>query len=131
MPGQSVGAEMFAVRYFVKDVSASIKYYSDAFDFELAQQYGPAMAILTKDNLTLWLAGPASSAVQAEKKVNPDIMPGFNRIVVLTDDIKNVTARALDCGGRVRIDIGSGPTGEQSILEDPDGNLIELFSSRP
>ncbi|MGO6908065.1 VOC family protein, partial [Rhizobium ruizarguesonis] len=80
---------MFAVRYFVKDVSASIKYYSDAFDFELAQQYGPAMAILTKDNLTLWLAGPASSAVQAEKKVNPDIMPGFNRIVVLTDDIKN------------------------------------------
>jgi len=56
---------MASIRYLVKDVETSIAFYTNALGFELQQQYGPAMAIVTKNDLTLWLAGPPSSAAQA------------------------------------------------------------------
>ena len=55
---------MASVRYFVHEVDASIAFYTTHFGFALQQQFGPAMAILTHDGLTLWLAGPTASAAR-------------------------------------------------------------------
>ena len=56
---------MASVRYLVNDVDASVKFYTEALGFKLEQQFGPAMAIVSRAELTLWLAGPMSSAAKA------------------------------------------------------------------
>ena len=53
---------MTAVRYIVRDVDQAVAFYTGALGFALRQQYGPAMAIVTRGDLALWLAGPAASA---------------------------------------------------------------------
>ena len=53
---------MAQVRYFVADVEAAVRFYVDALGFRVVQQFGPAMAIIENDDLTLWLAGPGASA---------------------------------------------------------------------
>ena len=53
---------MAYVRYLVNDVQKAVDFYSAHFDFTVQQQFGPAMAILKRGDLTLWLAGPHASA---------------------------------------------------------------------
>ncbi len=38
---------MVTVRYLVKDVETSLKFYVESLGFKLEQQYGPAMAIVS------------------------------------------------------------------------------------
>ena len=49
---------MTVVRYLVRDVDAAVAFYTRHLGFELKQQFGPAMAIARRAELTLWLAGP-------------------------------------------------------------------------
>lgn len=56
---------MASIRYLVHNVDESVQFYTGALGFTLVEQYGPAMAIVKNKDLTLWLAGPASSAAQA------------------------------------------------------------------
>jgi hypothetical protein len=42
-----------------------VAFFVDALEFALERQFGPNMAILTRDDATVWLAGPGSSASQA------------------------------------------------------------------
>ena len=53
---------MATARYLVNDVDMSVAFYTEQFGFTLQQQFGPAMAILSRGDLTLWLAGPMASA---------------------------------------------------------------------
>ena len=53
---------MAQIRYIVNDVDAAVDFYVSNLGFQLEQQYGPAMAILLKDDLLLWVAGPGASA---------------------------------------------------------------------
>jgi catechol 2,3-dioxygenase-like lactoylglutathione lyase family enzyme len=52
---------MASVRDLVQDVDQAIAFYT-RLGFTLRQQFGPAMAIVVHDDLTLWLAGPRASA---------------------------------------------------------------------
>ena len=54
---------MASVRYLVHDVDQAVAFYT-GLGFTLRQQFGPAMAILARDDLTLWLAGPRASAAK-------------------------------------------------------------------
>ena len=38
---------MAAFRYLVKDVEASVQFYTEALGFKVVQQFGPAMAIVS------------------------------------------------------------------------------------
>ena len=53
---------MAAFRYIVHDVTEAVSFYRDPLGFELVQQFGPEMAIVTRGDLQLWLAGPPASA---------------------------------------------------------------------
>ena len=55
---------MATIRYLVSDVERSIAFYTGRLGFKLEQQMGPAIAMVSKDDLTLWLAGPKSSAAR-------------------------------------------------------------------
>jgi predicted enzyme related to lactoylglutathione lyase len=43
------------------------------------------------------------------------------------DDIDAEVARLRDTGAQFRNDIIEGPGGKQILLQDPSGNVIELF----
>ena len=52
---------------------------------------------------------------------------GWNRIHLIVDDIDAEVARLRAAGASFRNDVLSGPGGKQVLLQDPSGNVIELF----
>lgn len=118
---------MASVRYLVNDVDSSVQFYTENLGFELKQQFGPAMAILSKGDLTLWLAGPMSSAAQPMPNGERPKPGGWNRFVFQVEDIKDLVSGMKSKGIKFRNEILKGPGGSQILCEDPSGNVIELF----
>ena len=119
--------EMVNVRYMVDDVPTAIDFYIKHLDFELRTSAAPAFADVTRGNLRLLLSGPASSAGRPMPDGAKPGPGGWNRIHLLVGDITSEVARLRDAGLRFRNDIVTGPGGSQILLEDPSGNVIELF----
>jgi catechol 2,3-dioxygenase-like lactoylglutathione lyase family enzyme len=115
------------VRYLVTDVDAAIAFYTERLGFTLQQQMGPAFAIVARDGLSLWLAGPKSSAARAMPDGRKPEPGGWNRLVLELDDLEAEVATLREAGATFRNAIVTGPGGKQILLEDPDGNPIELF----
>jgi catechol 2,3-dioxygenase-like lactoylglutathione lyase family enzyme len=116
-----------AIRYLVTDVDAAIAFYTERLGFSLEQQMGPAFAIVTRDALSLWLAGPKSSAARAMPDGRKPEPGGWNRLVLEVDDLEARVAALKSAGVSFRNEVVTGPGGRQVLLEDPDGNPIELF----
>jgi catechol 2,3-dioxygenase-like lactoylglutathione lyase family enzyme len=120
---------MATVRYLVGDVERSIAFYTNTLGFKLDQSMAPAFARVSKDDLTLWLAGPKSSAARAMADGRRPEPGGWNRFVVEMDDLAARVAEMKRAGARFRNDVVTGPGGKQILLEDPDGNVVELFEA--
>lgn len=118
---------MTAFRYIVSDVDEAVAFYTTVLDFELEEQYGPAMALVRRQDSTLWLAGPPSSAARPMPDGSQPVPGGWNRIVIEVDDLAAQVERLRATGARLRNDIVIGPGGRQVLVEDPSGNPIELF----
>ena len=118
---------MATIRYLVKDVERSIAFYTKRLGFRLDQSMAPAFARVSKDELTLWLAGPKSSAARAMPDGRSPEPGGWNRFVLEVDDLSARVAEMKRAGLRFRNDIVVGPGGKQILLEEPDGNVVELF----
>lgn len=56
---------------------------------------------------------------------------GWNRFELVVDDLQAEVARLRSKGLRFRNDVVTGPGGSQILLEDPSGNLVELFQPAP
>ena len=119
--------EMVNVRYMVDDVPTAIDFYIKHLGFELRTSAAPAFADVTRGNLRLLLSGPASSAGRPMPDGTKPGPGGWNRIHLIVDDIASEVDRLRDAGLRFRNDIVTGPGGSQILLEDPSGNVIELF----
>ena len=119
------------VRYLVDDVDAAIAFYTTRLGFALMQRIGPAFARVSRGDLVLWLAGPASSAARAMPDGGRPTPGGWNRLVIEVDDIAGTVADLRRAGARFRNDIVTGPGGKQILLEDPSANPIELFEAAP
>jgi len=115
------------VRYMVDNVSESCEFYTTHFGFRVERQYGEAMAILSKDDLNLWLAGPSSSAAQPMKDGSKPIPGGWNRFVFEIDDIDTMVANLKSNGMKFKSEIIRGGGRSQILCEDPSGNVIELM----
>lgn len=120
---------MPAVRYFVSDVDRSLEFYK-LLGFHLVEKWGPAIAIVERDGLQLWLSGPTSSAAKPMPDGRNPEPGGWNRMVVLTQDFEGLVAELKANGTTFRNEPLTGPGGTQVLVEDPDGNPIELFSPR-
>jgi catechol 2,3-dioxygenase-like lactoylglutathione lyase family enzyme len=121
---------MATVRYLVSDVELSRAFYTKHLGFALQQQFGPAMAILTRGDLTFWLAGPMASAARPMPDGRTPEPGGWNRIVLEVQDLPAIAARMREAGVRFRNEIVDGPGGRQILCEDPSGNVVELFERR-
>ena len=121
---------MAAVRYLVRDVDESIGFYVERLGFSLEARMGPAFAVVERDGLKLWLAGPQSSAARPMPDGSAPEPGGWNRLVLEVDDVASHAERLRGAGVEFRNDPVSGPGGTQILLEDPSGNPIELFTPR-
>jgi catechol 2,3-dioxygenase-like lactoylglutathione lyase family enzyme len=119
--------EVINVRYMVDDVDEAIVFYTKFLDFELLTSAAPAFADVKRGNLRLLLAGPKSSAGRPMADGTKPGPGGWNRIHFLVDDLDAEVARLRDAGARFRNDIIEGPGGKQILLQDPAGNIVELF----
>ena len=54
---------MGIIRYLVNEIAESVAFYTEKLGFKLQNSLGP-FAIITKDDLTLWLADPRTLAAR-------------------------------------------------------------------
>jgi catechol 2,3-dioxygenase-like lactoylglutathione lyase family enzyme len=119
--------EMVNVRYMVDDVGAAIEFYTKHLGFEPRLVAGPAFADVTRGNLRLLLSGPASSAGRPMPDGATPGPGGWNRIHLVVPDLAAEVARLRAAGVSFRNDVVTGPGGSQILIEDPAGNVVELF----
>ena len=116
-----------AIRYIVSNVDESIAFFVDALGFALERQFGPNMAIVTRDDATVWLAGPGASASQPMPDGTRPEPGGWSRLVLVVDDLDGLVDTLRARGAPFRNEILKGPGGRQILVDDPSGNCIELF----
>jgi catechol 2,3-dioxygenase-like lactoylglutathione lyase family enzyme len=117
------------VRYIVNDVPASVAFYTDRLGFRIDAQSGPYFAALSRGGVQLLLSpttgpGGASQAMPNGDKPAPG---GWNRMVLDTPDLQADVDKLRKEGVRFRNDIIIGLGGNQILLDDPSGNIVELF----
>ncbi|HEY5809198.1 MAG TPA: VOC family protein, partial [Povalibacter sp.] len=117
------------VRYIVNDVDAAITFYSRNLEFRVTAQSGPYFAILSRENMQLVLSPPkgpggGSQPMPDGRRPEPG---GWNRIIVQSSNLDREVEVLKNAGVVFRNDIVAGPGGRQILLEDPSGNLVELF----
>ena len=120
-------ADLVSVRYMVDDVDSSIDFYTRHLGFSVRTSFAPAFADVTRGNLRLLLSGPSSSAGRPMPDGRQPRPGGWNRIHLLVDDIAAEVEALRTAGLTFRNDVVTGPGGRQILLEDPSGNVIELF----
>ena len=119
--------DMVNVRYMVDDVDEAVAFYTKHLGFDLLSSASPAFAAVSRGKLRLLLAGPQSSAGRPMPDGRKPSPGGWNRLHFIVDDIDAEVAGLRDAGATFRNDIVTGPGGKQILLEDPSGNVVELF----
>jgi len=119
--------QMVNVRYMVDDVKAAVDFYTGHLGFRVRTNAAPAFADVTRGNLRLLLAGPKSSAGRPMPDGRKPEPGGWNRIHFIVPDLPAEVMRLRDEGVSFRNEIVTGPGGKQILIEDPAGNVVELF----
>ena len=119
--------ETVNVRYMVDDVAAAMDFYTTHFGFKELSTALPAFADVSRGKLRLLLSGPISSAGRPMPDGARPGPGGWNRIHLVTSDLAGEVARLKAAGVTFRNDVVTGPGGSQILVQDPAGNLVELF----
>ncbi|MEU4746036.1 VOC family protein [Actinosynnema sp. NPDC023658] len=119
--------ELASVRYLVDDVRAAVGFYTTHLGFTVDFDAAPAFAAVVRGPLRLLLAGPTSSAARPMPDGAVPGPGGWNRIHLVVDDLDAEVARLRAADVPFRNDIVDGPGGRQVLLQDPAGNVVELF----
>lgn len=117
------------VRYIVTDVASALDFYTAQLGFAELMHPAPAFAMLARGALRLALSapgGPGGGGQDMPDGRHPE-PGGWNRISLPVDDLVAEVDRLRTAGARFRNDIVIGVGGKQILLDDPDGNPIELF----
>jgi catechol 2,3-dioxygenase-like lactoylglutathione lyase family enzyme len=117
---------MVSVRYMVDDVEKAVAFYTAFLGFDVLNKF-PAFADVARGNLRLLLSGPMSSAGRPMTDGARPGPGGWNRIHLIVDDIDAEVARLRGAGAPFRNEMVEGPGGKQILLQDPSGNVVELF----
>jgi len=116
---------MASVRYIVSDVDKSVAFYRDRLGFDVTIHNPGKFASMKRDDLDLFMNVPgAGSAGKAGGHPEPG---GWSRFMIVTKDLDGMVEELRSAGSSFRGDIAEGGAGRQILLEDPSGNVVELF----
>jgi predicted enzyme related to lactoylglutathione lyase len=116
---------MASIRYIVKDIDSSVVFYREMLAFSVEMHNPGKFAALVRDDLTVYLSAPgAGSGGTAGGNPEPG---GWNRFMIITTDIDGLIGRLTNAGAKFRGEVSEAGAGRARLLEDPSGNLIELF----
>ena len=113
------------VRYQVHDIDRAVAFYTEHLGFQTTQRTGP-IAVVSRGDLHLLFSGPASSGSRPMPDGRRQEPGGWNRIVLYVDSLDATVTALTASGARFRNQAETGPGGKQILVEDPDGNPIEL-----
>jgi catechol 2,3-dioxygenase-like lactoylglutathione lyase family enzyme len=121
--------DIVSVRYIVDDVPAAVAFYTGHLGFEVQMDASPGFAALSRGALRLLVNAPRGpgGASQAMPDGHQPMPGGWNRIQLSVTDLAAEVERLRSAGLRFRNDIVHGRGGAQILLEDPAGNVVELF----
>ena len=116
---------MAFIRYIVNDIDKSVDFYRDRLGFAVEKHNPGKFAELTREDLHLFLNAPgAGSAGKAGGNPQPG---GWSRFMVVTDDLDVMIDELRKAGASFRGDVAEAGAGRQILLQDPSGNVVELF----
>jgi catechol 2,3-dioxygenase-like lactoylglutathione lyase family enzyme len=116
------------VRYFVDDLEAAVDFYCRLLGFEAELRPSPTFAMLYRGELRLLLSLPVGTHVMPDGTVPQP--GGWNRISLRVSNLADTVAALRSQGARFRNEIVSGPAVDIALVQDPAGNLVELFQAR-
>jgi catechol 2,3-dioxygenase-like lactoylglutathione lyase family enzyme len=119
-------------RYIVNDVDAAIDFYTRHLGFKVEMHPAPPFAEISRGDMHLYLTQPSSPGVGggATMPSGEQQKPGgWNRIHLLVEELDGTIAKLKSAGCRFRSGVIQGAGGKQILLEDPSGNLVELFEA--
>ena len=115
---------MASVRYIVNDVDEAVDFYRDRLGFAVEKHAPGKFAALIREDLHLFLNVPGAGSAG---KAGGDPQPGgWSRFMIVTDDLDGMIEELRSAGATFRGDVAEG-AGRQILLEDPSGNVVELF----
>jgi catechol 2,3-dioxygenase-like lactoylglutathione lyase family enzyme len=117
-----------SVRYIVSSVDEAIPFYTDLLGFRVDMHPAPGFASLSRGDLRLLLNQPGAGA--AGQTVGGGQVPapgGWNRFQLEVEDIDATVDALKRANSRFRSEVITGNGGKQALVEDPAGNLVELF----
>jgi catechol 2,3-dioxygenase-like lactoylglutathione lyase family enzyme len=127
-PQSATKNQVVAIRYIVRDIESSVAFYTRLLGFDVRMQVKGAFAHLTLGDLQLFINQPGAGG--AGQPMPDGAIPapgGWNRFQVQVKNIERVYEKLKEAGATFRNNIVTGVGGKQVLLEDPSGNLIELF----
>jgi predicted enzyme related to lactoylglutathione lyase len=128
MKNQQNEKSLVSVRYIVQDIDSAVGFYTDVLRFNADQHVPAAFASLSLGNLRLLINRPgAGGAGQAMPDGTLPSPGGWNRIQIEVENLETTVEQLKSRGAKFRNDIVVGNGGKQILLQDPSGNLIELF----
>lgn len=120
-----------SIRYIVNNVDEAITFYKSMLGFELVMHPAPPFAILSFNNLRLLLSQPGAGGGGHTMPDGEVPKPGgWNRFHLDVDDLHTYYNELKGKGATFKGDIIKGVGGNQALLQDPSGNLIELFEQK-
>src|SRR5262249_24339160 len=102
-------------------------FYTLTLGFNLDQQNSPAFGQVSMGALKLILSGPGASGSRRMPDGRQQEPGGWNRVVLEVKDLPARISELRTLSARFRNQMEVGPGGKQILMEDPDGNPIELF----
>ena len=118
---------LHGVRYQTTDVKRAADFYTRHLGFTLEHQHLPEFATVSLGSFHLLLSGPGASGSRPMPDGRRQEAGGWNRVVLRATNVALEIERLKRAGLTFRNQMETGPAGRQVMLEDPDGNPIEIF----
>ena len=120
------------VRYFVDDVDAALSFYGEQLGFDEVMHPAPTFAMLSRGPLRLVLSAPGGGPGGGAPMPDGTLPEpgGWNRFQIEVEDLEATVTELRQRGASFRNEIVTGVGGNQILVEDPSGNLVELFQPR-
>jgi catechol 2,3-dioxygenase-like lactoylglutathione lyase family enzyme len=128
MEKQNENLSFFGVRYIINDLDPAVAFYQDLLGFTVEMKVAPGFAKLSKGNLNLYLNKPGyGGAGQTMPDGTVPAPGGWSRLQLAVNNLEECIATLKSKKANFRNELVKGQGGNQILLKDPSGNLIELF----